>query len=96
MGASGKKALFTIVAFIFASAVLSSCSQIKGYGLLLWSVDEPQIPSGTMLTVYIKSNIDNVWVVGVPGTKDKIELPLWKMELIGSKGKTKSAAKKFA
>lgn len=79
---------------------LGSCSRLLGWGLLLWSVDDPQIASGTVLPVYIRSNIDGVWVVGVPnaqkGGKKKIELPLWQLELYGSKRKAAAAAKQFA
>lgn len=95
-GAAMKKTRLLFVSLILGASILSSCSQLMGYGLLLWSVDNPQIPSGTVLPVYIKSNIDNVWVVGVPGTNKKIELPLWKLELVGGKSKAKNAAKQFA
>lgn len=91
-----RKVRLIVSAFFAASLLLSSCSRLMGYGLLLWSVDDPQIASGAVLPVYIKSNIDNVWVVGVPGSKSKIELPLWKLELIGSKGKAKKQAEQFA
>ena len=96
LSASKCKAFFAAIALAAVSIAALSCSQIQGYGLLLWSVDNPKIPSGTVLTVYIKSNIDNVWVVGVPGSKQKIELPLWKLEMVGSKGKATERAKKFA
>lgn len=75
-----------------ALALLSACSGIRGYGVLLWSTEDPSIASGTVLPVYIKSNIDQVWVVGVPGTKQKIELPLWKLEYAGGKSKARERA----
>jgi hypothetical protein len=85
-----------------AVLLLSSCSRL-GWGVLLWSTEEPPIPSGTMLPVYIKSNIDSVWVVGVPDTfrKDKkdinkIEIPLSQFEFNGSRKKAKKRAEAFA
>jgi hypothetical protein len=70
--------------------------------VLLWSTEEPAIPSGTVLPVYIRSNIDRVWVVGVPkafrgaGGLDKMEIPLARFELAGSRGKARRRAAAFA
>ncbi len=74
----------------------ASCSRSLGYGVLLWSIDEPSIPSGTVVKVFIKSNIDGVWVVGVPGSKQKLELPLWQLDFVGSRGKANGKAESFA
>jgi len=88
---------------IFTVIILSSCTRTLGYGMLLWASDDPPIPSGTVLPVYIKSNIDQVWVAGIPeeyrvqGNKiDKFEIPLAKLELIGSKKKALQRAEEFA
>jgi len=73
-----------------------------GWGILLWTTEEPPILSGTVLPVYIRSNIDRVWVVGVPETsrKDgdatKIEIPLSLFEFSGSKRKALKRADEFA
>jgi len=81
----------------------SSCTRLLGYGVLLWSAEDPPVPSGTVLPVYIKSNIDQVWVVGIPkefrtqGSRiDKFEIPLAKLELSGSKKKAEARAEIFA
>jgi len=80
----------------------SSCSRLLGYGVLLWSSENPPVPSGTVLPVYIKSNIDQVWVVGIPkeyrsgeNRIDKFEIPLSKLELAGSKRKALTRAETF-
>jgi len=73
-----------------------------GWGILLWTTEEPPILSGTVLPVYIRSNIDRVWVVGVPETarKDsdvtKIEIPLSLFEFSGSKRKAEKRAVEFS
>ena len=80
---------------------LASCSKM-GYGVLLWSVNDPPIMSGTVLPVYIRSNIDQVWVVGVPDEikaqsgHDKIEVPLSQFEYIGNKRKAETRAAEFS
>ena len=83
-------------------SLLSSCSKL-GYGILLWSTEDPPIFSGTVLPVYIRSNIDQVWVVGIPETlrKDKkdtnkIEIQLTQFEFAGSKRKAIKRAQDFA
>jgi hypothetical protein len=83
--------------------LLSSCTRRLGYGILLWASEEPAIPSGTVLPVYIRSNIDQVWVAGIPkqylskdSKTDKFEIPLSKLELAGSKSKAEQRAREFA
>jgi hypothetical protein len=92
-----------IIFLIFSSLLLSSCTRLLGWGVLLWSTDNPFIPSGTVLPVYIRSNIDQVWVVGIPeeyrtaerGT-NKFELPLWQIEFSGRKKAAQERAAAFS
>jgi hypothetical protein len=95
-----------IIILLFSLAILflsSSCSRLLGYGVLLWSAEDPPVPSGTVLPVYIRSNIDRVWVAGIPkefrtqGSRiDKFEIPLSKLELTGSRKKAEARAQNFA
>ncbi|GHU36174.1 lipoprotein [Spirochaetia bacterium] len=83
------------------SFLLASCSRSLGWGVLLWSTDKPAIPSGTVLPVYIRSNINQVWVAGIPvsyrtDSLDKMEIPLAKLELVGSERAAKQRAQDFA
>jgi len=55
------------------------------------------------MPVYIKSNINKVWVVGLPdgwhrekGGIDKIEIPFSRLELVGSKRKALARAREFS
>jgi hypothetical protein len=77
----------------------TSCTRLLGWGVLLWSSEDPAIPSGTPLPVYIKSNIDQVWVVGIPeeyrtneDSLDKFEVRLWELEFVGSKKEAEERA----
>ena len=89
----------TVLLTLFSALAVSSCSKL-GYGVLLWSVDDPPIDSGTVLPVYIKSNIQKLWVVGVPDAKgrdeNKIEIPLTQLEFVGSKRKAEKRAYEFS
>ncbi|MDR2900100.1 MAG: SH3 domain-containing protein, partial [Treponema sp.] len=92
---------------IFLSVMISlsftSCTQLLGWGVLLWSSEDPAIPSGTLLPVYIRSNIDQVWVVGIPDeyregedSIDKYEVRLWELEFVGNKKAAEERAVEFA
>ena len=50
-----------------------------GYSVLLWSVPESGLSDGDIVPVYIKSKISGVYVIGIPDTEDKIEVPLWQI-----------------
>lgn len=106
LGAMNGKARLTPfmgAVLILFSLFLSSCSPLIGWGVLVWSADSPFIPSGTVLPVYIKSNIDHVWVVEIPkeyknenSKIDKVELPLWKLKYFNNQRKAAEWAKQFA
>jgi hypothetical protein len=93
---------FLLVAFFCGT--LLSCERTLGWGMLLWSTEDPDIPSGTVLPVYIRSNIDQVWVAGIPaayrtagrGGPDKFEIPLPQLEFAGGKSAALKRAEKFA
>ncbi|GHV78049.1 lipoprotein [Spirochaetia bacterium] len=86
---------FLLIIMVLLSTLLCSCSRLLGWGVLLWSIEDPAIPSGTVLPVYIRSNIAQVWVVGLPG-RTKIEIPLWQLELKGGKRAARQRAAEFA
>ena len=90
------------ILLVCACFFLVSCSSRLGWGVLLWSTEDPAIPSGTVLSVYIRSNIDRVWVVGIPeglrgvGGTDRIEIPLSRLEFTGSRKNALRRANAFA
>ncbi|MCL2006848.1 MAG: SH3 domain-containing protein [Treponema sp.] len=93
----------TAIFLLFIMLVLSSCQRLLGYGVLLWSTDDPAVPSGTVLPVHIRSNINSVWVVGIPrelrtpdNRNDKFEIPLPQLELSGSRRRAEARAEEFA
>ena len=90
-----RKNILSIFLTLFAVLLLPSCSRM-GWGILLWTTEEPQIVSGTVLPVYIRSNIDRVWVVGIPETSNKMEIPLSQLEFVGGKRKAERRALEFA
>ena len=96
-----KTGLFIILATTLI--LLNSCTKLLGWGVLLWASEEPAIPSGTVLPVYIKSNLNKTWVAGIPeqyrsaaSDMDKFEIPLPLLELVGSRTAAEKRADEFA
>ena len=100
---SGTGSRYIFLLILLMTLLLSSCTRRLGYGILLWSAEDPPVPSGTVLPVYIRSNIDQVWVVGIPkefrnveSRVDKFEVPLPNLELAGSRRRAIARAEDFA
>ena len=92
-----KKSFFYAAASIllaFCSTFLISCKdKVMGYSVLLWDMPEYKIQSGDTLPVYIRSNISQVYVVGIGD--EKIEVPLWQLTDPVKKAKLGSITKKY-
>ena len=91
-------------AFVFAGLFLLastffSCTSLLGYSVVLWAIDDEEsgihITDGTVVPVYIKSNISHVYVIGIPDSKEKIEVPLWKLTEPDKKGRVIKQAERF-
>ncbi len=54
------------------------------------------LASGDLVPVYVKSLIRKIYVVGVPGSKAKVELEQWRVEFSKGKGKAKKYRDAFA
>jgi len=80
-----RRSLAALVAALAAAASLASCSSKLGWGVVLWTSEDQRLLAGDVVPVYIKSNIQSLYVVGVPGDKEKAELPLWQVEIFRTK-----------
>src|SRR5574344_509292 len=91
------KALSSILVAVSAlfCAMLISCQGIMGYSVVLWNMPEHNLTDGTIVPVYIKSNVSHVYVVGLPQTKEKVEVPLWQISEPQSHGKAKKLVAKY-
>ena len=90
------KAFAGFFSALFFTAFLSSCSSKIGYGVVLWNIPDRSIADGTIVPVYLKSNISHIYVIGVPDTKEKIEVPLWKITEPVSKRKAEKQASLYS
>jgi hypothetical protein len=69
----------------------------------LWALDNPAIPSGTLLPIQVRSNIEQAWIASNPGgDKNEVRMepfaliPLPHLEFFSSRRKAEKFAKKFA
>lgn len=86
----------TVFLFFFAASLFfTACSNITGYSVLLWNLPDYSLHDGDIVPVYIKSNISQVYVIGIPDSDEKIEVPLWQITAPQSKGKTLKASKRY-
>jgi len=91
---------------VFSLFFLADCSQkFTGWGVLLWSIDDPEIPSGTVLPVQIRSNVEQAWITGIPDeyinanmteSRQFAMVPLPHLEFFSSKRKAEKYAAAFA
>ena len=86
------KSVLLCICLLFA---LSSCSGVIGYSVVLWTIGEEGIADGTIVPVYLKSNISHVYVISAPDSSEKIEVPLWKISTPVSKSKALVQAQKY-
>ncbi|MCR5723904.1 MAG: SH3 domain-containing protein [Treponema sp.] len=88
-------AFFLGALFLF-SGLFSSCSKSLGYSLVLWHDDEHALTDGEIVQVFIRSNISHVYVIALPGTNQKVEVPLWLLSEPDSRKKTQKLRQRYA
>lgn len=76
---------------IFTAMVFASCSAKEGWGLVLWPKEDSQLSFGSIVPVHFKSGITKTWAVGVPGSKAKEEMDLWRLLVYKNKKKAMEA-----
>lgn len=85
---------------LLSSLFLAACSRPDSWGLLLWDNDENSLAAGQVVPIYIRSNINQVWVVGAPEgdprEDEKFEVPLWQIRQFSSQAKAREQADAYA
>lgn len=91
-----RRTLVPLMVALSLCAILGSCSSRIGWGVVLWTVKGTSAKAGTIVPVYLKSNITKVYVISLEnegGTR--IEIPLWQMEMYSSKSAAQARVEKF-
>ncbi|MCL1815217.1 MAG: SH3 domain-containing protein [Treponema sp.] len=92
---------YSFLLFVFLVLFASCQKKVIGWGVLLWAIGDPAIPSGTVLPVQVRSNIEQAWITGIPdayktGDRDLVMVPLPHLEFFSSKGGAERFASAFA
>jgi hypothetical protein len=53
------------------------------------------LANGQIVPIYVKSNIQNSYIIGIPGSGRKAELPIWRIERFSSKSKAMAFRKEM-
>lgn len=84
------------LAFLFVSGIFCSCTKSLGYSVLLWTNAEHELVDGTIVRVYGKSNISQVYFVSRLDSDEKFELPVWQVTEPERMGKAKQQQLRFS
>ncbi len=91
-----KKHFFAVISFCLLCVVLASCSGVMGYSVVLWNITDRELADGTVVPVYVKSNISRQYIIKLPDSGERVEVPLWKLSSPVSKKKAIALAQKYA
>ena len=83
------------VCLLFCGVMLTSCGKL-GYSVVLWNDSVNDLQDGTIVQVYIRSNISHVYVIALPDSDKKVEVPLWMLTEPMSKSKALKTAARYA
>ena len=90
------KAVFLTLC-VAAALSLTGCRGVIGYSVVLWTIADHGIADGTIVPVYLKSNIMQEYVIDNPNTDavEKIEVPFSALSTPMSKKKALERAAKY-
>lgn len=89
------KKISLVLSALFMCIVLSSCGSL-GWSVVLWNNPEAGVSEGQIVKVFVKSNISHTYIIGIPETRKKVEIPLWQISEPQGKGKTGRLAEKYS
>jgi hypothetical protein len=96
------KRRLALIPALLALFLYASCSKKTiGWGVLLWHIAEPDIPSGTVLPIQVRSNIQQAWIARLPEgfSADKnafVEVPLPHLEFFRTRGRAEKYREGFS
>ena len=89
------KKFYACIFAIFLSLFLTSCGEL-GYSLVLWSNSEVKVFEGDIVKVFVRSNISQTYIIQLPYSKQKVEIPLWQISSPDKKSKTVALQEKYS
>jgi hypothetical protein len=81
--------------FLLFVLLFSGCQRSLGYGFVYWSDDESAVPTGTPVKVITQSDINDIYLVSLPDSKEKREFSLWQIAFFESELERDTALEAF-
>lgn len=87
-----------LLAALLLSVLLfpSACSRTIGYGLVLWAGEDSPVQTGEILPVQQESQIQETYLIRLPGSRELAEIPAWRMRLFPDKEEAIRGAEEYA
>lgn len=84
---------------IFPAIVLMfvSCGgRPEGFGIVRWSPEEELVASGDLVPVYEESAVNGTYTIGIPQTKKRLSLEMWRIDYYKRKKDAEEAARRYS
>jgi hypothetical protein len=82
---SGKR-FITLACIVVTVLLVFACGgRPQGHGVLLWSPQEDLVETGSMVPVYEESTINNTYTIGIPDSKERMEIDAWRLRYFRKK-----------
>ena len=75
---------------------LGSCSRTIGYALMLWGQEDGPVATGQIVPVRQESQIQDTYLVRLPGGKELAEIPIWRMRFFPDREEALQGANEYA
>jgi hypothetical protein len=76
---SARRAIVSLTILLVLILTLSGCARRIGYGVVLWSEDEAQIASGSVVTVASESDLQDTYVIRNEETSAEATVVRWRV-----------------
>ncbi len=84
--------IFAVIVFVFGS-----CSgRPEGFGVVRWSPEEELVASGDLVPVYEESTVNETYTIGIPQTKKRLSLEMWRIDYYKRKKDAEEAARRYS
>lgn len=88
--------ILLLIIVLMSLLSFASCSSRDGWGVVLWSVKGTDIKAGSIVPIYLKSNIMKEYVIGASdGSNQRYEVPFWQVERFSTRARANARAKEF-
>ncbi len=86
-----------LIAVIAAAVLFIGCARLEGWGMVVWSIPGTSARAGSIVPVYLRSNISKSYLIGLPDDqRTKMEVPFAYIEFYRSRNAAGARAKEYA